>query len=80
MESAVDSYKDTGYQMAEIFGVPKPQGSTFLFLDVSEYLDEEGVDGLLNVFVITSYWLRGIPLEQCITILYVFALHQHRQK
>jgi len=47
LKSAVDSYKNTGYQMAEIFGVPKPQGSTFLFLDVSEYLDEEGVDGLL---------------------------------
>ena len=29
LESAVESYKDTGYQMAEIFGVPKPQGSTF---------------------------------------------------
>ena len=47
LQTTRDAYREVGYQMAEIFGVSKPQGSTFLFLDVSDALDDEGVDGLL---------------------------------
>lgn len=41
-------YRAAGYRAAEILGVPKPQGSTFLFLDVSSVLDERGVFGFLE--------------------------------
>ena len=29
-------------------GVPPPQGSTFLFLDIAQHLDERGLDGFLE--------------------------------
>ena len=41
-------YKTAGYDAADILGVPRPQGSTFLFLDVSHKLDERGVFGFLE--------------------------------
>jgi N-succinyldiaminopimelate aminotransferase len=37
-------YKDAGYQAADALGVARPEGGTFLFLDVSAYL-EPGADG-----------------------------------
>lgn len=42
------SYEAAGRQAAERLGVPPPEGSTFLFLDVADRLDERGLDGLLE--------------------------------
>jgi aspartate/methionine/tyrosine aminotransferase len=41
-------YADTGRRAAERLGVPAPEGSTFLFLDVAGALDERGLGGLLE--------------------------------
>lgn len=38
---------ETGRRCAEILGVPPPQGSTFLWLDVARHLDETGLPGFL---------------------------------
>jgi N-succinyldiaminopimelate aminotransferase len=40
-------YADTGRRAASALGVPAPEGSTFLFVDVAPALDERGLDGLL---------------------------------
>jgi N-succinyldiaminopimelate aminotransferase len=40
-------YKETGAWAAARLGVPAPQGSTFLFLDLSAHLDRDGLDGFL---------------------------------
>lgn len=47
-EAARRQYADTGARAAEILGVPAPEGSTFLFLDVRAALDERGLPGLLE--------------------------------
>ncbi len=41
-------YTETGAKAAARLGVPAPQGSTFLFLDVAEHLQEDGLEGLLG--------------------------------
>jgi aspartate/methionine/tyrosine aminotransferase len=41
-------YADTGRRAAERLGVPAPEGSTFLFLDVAGALDGSGLGGLLE--------------------------------
>ncbi|MGH7857095.1 MAG: pyridoxal phosphate-dependent aminotransferase, partial [Candidatus Binatia bacterium] len=41
-------YRETGRRAAERLGVSAPEGSTFLFLDVAEALDEKGLGGLLE--------------------------------
>jgi len=41
-------YVEIGRSAAETLGVAAPEGSTFLFLDVSEQLDERGLDGFLG--------------------------------
>jgi aspartate/methionine/tyrosine aminotransferase len=45
---AAAQYADTGHKVAERLGVPPPQGSTFLFVDVARHLDERGLLGLLE--------------------------------
>ena len=45
---AREQYRDVGNSVAELLGVPAPQGSTFLFVDVREHLDESGLDGFLS--------------------------------
>jgi aspartate/methionine/tyrosine aminotransferase len=45
---ARESYRAAGMQAARRLGVPPPQGSTFLFLDVADKLDERGLPGLLS--------------------------------
>lgn len=45
---AAAQYREVGEKAAKRLGVPPPEGSTFLFLDVSKYLDERGVPGLLE--------------------------------
>ena len=42
------SYASVGRQAAARLGVPAPQGSTFLFLDVADALDARGLGGLLE--------------------------------
>jgi aspartate aminotransferase len=41
-------YKEAGDRAAERLGLAPPQGSTFLFFDVAEHLDERGLDGFLE--------------------------------
>lgn len=48
---AYDKYKALGQMAAQRLGVPAPGGSTFLFLDVAEHLDERGLNGLLEDLV-----------------------------
>jgi len=45
------AYRDLGARAAARLGVPAPQGSTFLFLDVADRLDARGLDGLLEDLV-----------------------------
>jgi len=45
--AAREQYEATGRSAAELLGVPSPEGSTFLFLDVAASLDERGLEGLL---------------------------------
>ena len=47
LASAVRHYKDSGYAAAERLGLPPPQGGTFLFVDVSQVLDERGLHGFM---------------------------------
>lgn len=48
IERARDLYRELGYRASRRLGVPAPAGSTFLFLDVTEHLDGQGVEGLLE--------------------------------
>ncbi len=41
-------YKDAGDRAAARLGVDPPQGSTFLFLDVADRLDQRGLNGFLS--------------------------------
>ncbi len=41
-------YAETGRRAAERLGVPAPEGSTFLFLDVASVLGADGLGGLLE--------------------------------
>jgi N-succinyldiaminopimelate aminotransferase len=45
---ARELYRDLGARAARRLGVPEPEGSTFLFLDVAEHLDERGLEGFLS--------------------------------
>ena len=47
LETAVASYKKAGFAAADRLGVSRPQGGTFLFLDVSSYLDDRGMHGFM---------------------------------
>ncbi len=40
-------YRAMAQEAAERLGVPVPEGGTFLFIDLSEYLDERGLNSLL---------------------------------
>ncbi len=41
------AYRDVGTRAASLLGLKAPEGSTFLFVDVRERLDERGMNGLL---------------------------------
>jgi N-succinyldiaminopimelate aminotransferase len=43
-----DQYRAMGNAAAARLGLPPPQGSTFLFLDVEHVLDERGLRGFLE--------------------------------
>jgi len=46
--NARQKYAQLGREAAEALGLPAPKGSTFLFPDVSNALDERGLDGFLG--------------------------------
>jgi N-succinyldiaminopimelate aminotransferase len=48
IENARSLYRMLGEQTADALGLPRPQGSTFHFLDVSARLDERGISGFLE--------------------------------
>lgn len=48
IEAARELYRQAGEGAAKVLGVPKPEGSTFLFIDVKEKLDERGLAGFLD--------------------------------
>ncbi len=43
-----DAYRSLGDASADRLGVPRPEGSTFLFLDVAPHLDDRGLTGFLE--------------------------------
>jgi aspartate/methionine/tyrosine aminotransferase len=47
LERARASYREAGESAARTLGLPPPEGSTFLFVDVSAHLDERGIRGFL---------------------------------
>lgn len=58
---ARESYRRTGTAAAERLGVAPPEGSTFLFLDVAEQLDERGLGGFLEDCVDRGLFLAPGP-------------------
>lgn len=48
VNAAREKYSALGRHAAEVLGLPAPRGSTFLFLDVSEALDERDLEGFLG--------------------------------
>lgn len=48
LERARELYRGAGDDAARALGLPPPEGSTFLFLDVRDRLDERGTPGLLE--------------------------------
>jgi aspartate/methionine/tyrosine aminotransferase len=54
-------YRDTGTKAAARLGVPPPEGSTFLFLDVSAHLDEGGLPALLERCVVRNLLVAPGP-------------------
>ncbi|MDG1479989.1 MAG: pyridoxal phosphate-dependent aminotransferase [Myxococcota bacterium] len=47
LADAAAQYESAGANAALTLGLPAPQGGTFLFFDVSDCLDERGLDGFL---------------------------------
>ncbi len=46
--TARDAYREEGERAADALGVPRPQGGTFLFLDVGRWCDERGLLGFME--------------------------------
>ena len=47
LDKAVVHYRDAGFAAADALGVERPQGGTFLFVDVSSVLDGRGIHGFM---------------------------------
>jgi aspartate/methionine/tyrosine aminotransferase len=45
--NAKSAYRQSGNAAADTLGVPRPEGGTFLFIDVADHLDESGLHGFL---------------------------------
>lgn len=58
---AREQYKETGARVAARLGLPAPEGSTFLFLDVAEFLDASGLSGFLERCVDRGLFLAPGP-------------------
>jgi N-succinyldiaminopimelate aminotransferase len=61
LADAVDRYRELGCAAARRLGVPPPRGSTFLFLDVADHLDERGLAGFLEDCVDRGLFLAPGP-------------------
>jgi aspartate/methionine/tyrosine aminotransferase len=48
LEKARRAYREAGEDAAEVLGLPPPEGSTFLFLDLRDRLGARGMDGFLE--------------------------------
>ena len=48
LQDVVERYRGAGMAAADLLGVDRPEGSTFLFLDVAHVLDDRGVFGFLE--------------------------------
>lgn len=48
VDAARNKYREVGHRVADILGVEPPDGSTFLFLEFADSLDDRGLDGLLS--------------------------------
>lgn len=48
LSAAKDAYWKAGSASARALGMPEPQGSTFLFLDIAKWLDDRGMMGFLE--------------------------------
>lgn len=59
--SAREQYQATGARVASRLGLPAPEGSTFLFFDVAEFLDESGLPGFLERCVDRGLFLAPGP-------------------
>lgn len=42
------AYQEAGDRAADTLGLARPEGGTFLFLDVADHLDESGMQGFMN--------------------------------
>ena len=47
LETAVASYRTAGFAAADRLGLKRPQGGTFLFLNVGPHLDDRGMHGFM---------------------------------
>ncbi len=59
--AAAAQYAVTGRKAAARLGVPAPEGSTFLFLDVRDHLDDRGLPGFLEQCVDSGLLLAPGP-------------------
>lgn len=48
LENARASYRAAGEAAADRLGIPRPEGGTFLFLDVASHMDDRGLAGFLE--------------------------------
>lgn len=48
LESVRSEYRTSGARVAELLGLPAPEGGTFLFAEVGDRLDDRGLHGLLE--------------------------------
>jgi aspartate/methionine/tyrosine aminotransferase len=61
LATAQARYAELGAMAAEALGVPAPEGSAFLFLDVEDRLDERGLSGFLEDCVDHGLFLAPGP-------------------
>jgi len=47
LSEAVQSYRQAGYAAADRLGIDRPEGGTFLFVNVADHLDERGMQGFM---------------------------------
>ena len=61
LAQAREQYRQTGERVSARLGLPAPGGSTFLFLDVADRLDERGLEGFLEACVERGLFLAPGP-------------------
>lgn len=70
-------YREVGAKTAGRLGVPEPDGSTFLFLDVAEHLGEGGLEGFLEACVERGLFVAPGPsfgpYPTCVRVCYTAA-------